>query len=161
MTHRTAVVVLALALAGSPAPSAAQAERPSDTAAIVTGGLVGTGASSLTLFGLCASRVIADDELSSLRRLAFGAMIAAAPSLTAGYGLAYPDRSSWADGLRTVVFGVLGRSLQGLAASLASAPEEPSDSSGRGLYGDRRRTDCGDDRPGCSGLPVPFRSEAG
>ena len=127
MTRRAAALFLALALAGGPSRSAAQQEGPSKTSGFVTGALVGTASGSLALAGFCAGRVIADDDLEVWDCLSFGAMVSAAPALATGYGLTYPDRTSWAGRLRTVALGTLGGSLEGLLLSLVSEVEEPRD----------------------------------
>ena len=92
-------LVLALALAGRPSSIAGQADKPSLTSALVTGGLV-----------FCS---------------AVGAMVGVAPALAAGYGLSYPDRTSLVGRLRTLAYGAIGGSLEGLVISLASEGDRP------------------------------------
>ena len=54
-------------------------------------------------------------------------MVGVAPALAAGYGLSYPDRTSWAGHLRTLAYGAIGGSFEGLVVSLASEGDRPLD----------------------------------
>ena len=81
-------------LCGAPLPAAGQAEAPSKAAAFVTGGLLGTTASSLELAGACATRLIAADDLESYECAIYGAAVGVVPALSSGFGRTCRDHAS-------------------------------------------------------------------
>ena len=121
MISRILILILALALAGLPSSITGQANRPSLTSSLVTGGVLGTAASALGLGAICAMGDLDDDDIP----LVLCSAIGVAPGLAAGYGLSYPDRASWAGRLRTLAYGAIGGSLEGLVISLASEGDRP------------------------------------
>ena len=125
MISRILILILALALAGLPSSITGQANRPSLTSSLVTGGVLGTAASALGLGAICAMGDLDDDDIPLVLCSAIGAVVGVAPGLAAGYGLSYPDRASWAGRLRTLAYGAIGGSLEGLVISLASEGDRP------------------------------------
>ena len=124
---RALSLALALALVGSPLQVAGQEERPSKTSSLVTGGALGTAVSALSLGAICSTGDLDDDDIPMVQCAVVGAIVGVAAALAAGYGLSYPNRASWAGRLRTLAFGAIGGSLEGLVVSLASEGDRPMD----------------------------------
>ena len=78
----------------------------------MTGGLLGTTASSLALEGTCVTRLIADNDLEPYECAIFGAAIGVVPAVSSGFGLTYSDHPSWKGRLRTVGYGAFGGPLE-------------------------------------------------
>ena len=118
---------LALALTCIPSSVAGQSDRPSLTSALVTGGALGTATSALALGSICAINDFDDDGVPIVFCAVLGVVTGVVPGLAAGFGLSYPDRASWNGRLRTLAYGTIGGSLEGLAVSLASEGDRPFD----------------------------------
>ena len=82
---------------------------------------------ALGLGTICAIGDFDDDDIPLVFCSAVSAIIGVAPALAAGYGLSYPDRASWAGRWRTLAYGAIGGSLEGLVVSLASEGDRPVD----------------------------------
>ena len=129
------VLSLALGIALIPCSLIGQEEEQEEgrdwTGGLVTGGGVGTAASSLAAAGLCAS-----SGYDARTCAADGALYGFLPGLASGYGLSYPDRTTWKGRLRTVALGSAGGLLTVLALRLAADRNPPVYAlwSGRGRF---------------------------
>ena len=130
--RRLVVLSLALGIALIPCSLVGQEEEQEEgrdwTGGLVTGVVVGTAASSLAAAGLCAWPGTAGTCAGD------GALYGFLPALASGYGLSYPDRTTWKGRLRTVALGSAGGLLTVLALRLAADLDPPvyALSSGRG-----------------------------
>ena len=129
------VLSLALGIALIPCSLIGQEEEQEEgrdwTGGLVTGGGVGTAASSLAAAGLCAS-----SGYDARTCAADGALYGFLPALASGYGLSYPDRTTWKGRLRTVALGAAGGLLTVLAVRLTADRDLPVYAlwSGRGRF---------------------------
>ena len=131
--RRWVVLSLALGIALIPCSLMGQEEGRDWTGGLSTGVVVGTAAGSLAAAGLCTVAPVGDDAGTCA---ADGALYSVLPAMAAGYGLSYPDRTTWKGRLRTVALGATGGLLTVLALRLAADLDPPvySLSSGRGQF---------------------------